>query len=70
MRSLALLSGCAVLLLAVCPAPPAEQSRLAAAVAVRYVDLTHELSSESDALTHGDWTRIEQLARDCQGLRK
>ncbi len=24
----------------------------------------------TDAMLHGDWARIEQLARDCQGLRK
>src|SRR4029453_18042306 len=47
MRPLAFLSGFALLLSAACTAPAGAPSRLAAAVVFRYVDLTHDLSSDS-----------------------
>lgn len=62
MRSFALLSGCAVLLLAACSAPPAEPARSAAAVALRYVDLTHELSSDSIFWPTGETFQLTKVA--------
>lgn len=62
MRSLAILSGVAVLLLAACAAPPVEPTRPAAPAALRYVDLTHDLSSESIFWPTGETFRLTTVA--------
>ncbi len=62
MRLLALLSGCVVLPFAACSAPPAEPPPPAAAVAVRYVDLTHDLSNESVFWPTGETFQLTTVA--------
>lgn len=62
MRPPALPTGCAVLLLAACSETPAEPPRPAAPIAVRYVDLTHELGSESIFWPTGETFTLTKVA--------
>lgn len=62
LRSLAVLGGCALLPLAACTAPPAAAPRPAPTAAVRYVDLTHELSGESVFWPTGETFKLTAVA--------
>ena len=62
MRLLAFLSGVALLLSAGCTAPAGGPSRPAAAVVLRYVDLTHDLSSESVFWPTGETFQLTKVA--------
>jgi len=62
MRPLAFLSGVTLLLSAACTAPAGGPSRPAAAVVLRYVDLTHELSSDSIFWPTGETFQLTKVA--------
>lgn len=62
MRFRSFLSGLAVLPLAACAAPPVEPSRPPTAAAVRYVDLTHDLGSESVFWPTGKTFQLTKVA--------
>ncbi len=62
MRPLPILSGFALLLSAACTAPGGGPSRPAAAVVLRYVDLTHDLSSDSIFWPTGETFRLTKVA--------
>jgi kynurenine formamidase len=62
MRPLAFLSGFALLLSAACTAPAGGPSRAAAAVVFRYVDLTHDLSSDSIFWPTGEMFQLTKVA--------
>jgi len=62
MRPLAFLSGVALLLSAACTAPAGGPSRPAAAAVLRYVDLTHDLSSESVFWPTGETFQLTKVA--------
>ncbi len=62
MRLLAVLSGCVVLPIAACSAPPVDPTQPPAAVEVRYVDLTHDLSNESVFWPTGETFELKSVA--------
>ena len=62
MRPLAFLGGFALLLCAACTAPAGGPSRPAAAAVFRYVDLTHDLSSDSVFWPTGETFQLTKVA--------
>jgi kynurenine formamidase len=62
MRPLTFLSGFALLLSAACMAPACGPSRPTAAVVFRYVDLTHDLSSDSVFWPTGETFQLTKVA--------
>jgi len=62
MRPLAFVSGFALLLSAACTAPAGGPSRPAAAIVLRYVDLTHDLSSDSIFWPTGETFQLTKVA--------